>query len=293
MSTPDDYPREMGMHPTLDDTAAEAILTGRPVPDPDLALVAAFVGEARSLAHEAPPAPSPALATILAGDPVRETVLSRAGRDARTATAAHPGLAERSRAFLPHPLSSLLRKVAAAGLAAKIALGAGVAAASITGAAASGVLPGPVQDAVAGAVRAVTPFEFPHSADVGGELDGGISGAPGAPASGRPAAPDDVPGPSEIPASEAPAAPHAGDAPPIPGGGSATTTVPGATPPTTTPPPDSAPLDPGTPPPAQPEPAPTAPKPTSPKPTPDTEPAPPPTTDAPADPAVPSTTGRP
>lgn len=48
---------------------------------------------------------------------------------------------------------------------AKAALGIGIAAASVTGAGAAGVLPGPAQHAVASAVSAVTPFEFPDNAN--------------------------------------------------------------------------------------------------------------------------------
>lgn len=46
------------------------------------------------------------------------------------------------------------------GLAAKLALGVGVAAAGVGGAGAAGVLPGPVQDVVSTAVSAVTPFDL-------------------------------------------------------------------------------------------------------------------------------------
>jgi hypothetical protein len=52
------------------------------------------------------------------------------------------------------------------GLAAKVALGVGVAAASVTAAGAAGVLPTPAQDVVASVVSATTPFQLPTSSDV-------------------------------------------------------------------------------------------------------------------------------
>ena len=277
MTAPDDYPCDMGMHRELDDAAAEAILAGRPVPDGDLAPVAALVREARFLAREAPPAPSPALAAILAGDPVGAIVFSPAPPDRRTAAAGRPGLVERSRGLLPNPLARLLRNVAGAGLAAKITLGAGLAAASMTGAAAAGVLPGPVQDAVAGAVRAVTPFEFHGHGDADAESDGGgLVDAPGPPATGGTAPGGDTPAIHGDPATSAPEAP----------GGSPPTTRPGATPTTTTPPPGAG--DPAAPPavqpepaPATPEPAPTTSEPAPTAPTPAPAPAEAPTADAP------------
>lgn len=52
--------------------------------------------------------------------------------------------------------------VAGLGIAAKVAMGAGIAAAATTGAGAAGVLPAPVQHAMAAAVEAVTPFSLPE-----------------------------------------------------------------------------------------------------------------------------------
>ncbi|MEW6473985.1 MAG: hypothetical protein AB1679_17175 [Actinomycetota bacterium] len=61
-------------------------------------------------------------------------------------------------------LSGLAAKLSAAGLAAKASVGLTMAAASVTGGAAAGVLPEPVQHAVAGVANAVTPFHFPDQA---------------------------------------------------------------------------------------------------------------------------------
>lgn len=55
----------------------------------------------------------------------------------------------------------MLTKTFVGGLAAKVALGMGVAAASVTMAGATGMLPEPAQDVVASVVAAATPFELP------------------------------------------------------------------------------------------------------------------------------------
>lgn len=60
----------------------------------------------------------------------------------------------------------MLVKTLLGSLAAKVALGAGVAAASVTAAGAAGVLPAPAQEAVASIVAAATPFSLPDPSDV-------------------------------------------------------------------------------------------------------------------------------
>ena len=60
-------------------------------------------------------------------------------------------------------IAALVAKVASASTVAQATAGLGIAVAGVTGAGAAGVLPGPVQDTVAGAVEAVTPFELPHA----------------------------------------------------------------------------------------------------------------------------------
>ena len=60
-------------------------------------------------------------------------------------------------------IAAVLAKVASASTVAQATAGLGIAVAGVTGAGAAGVLPGPVQDTVAGAVEAVTPFDLPHS----------------------------------------------------------------------------------------------------------------------------------
>src|SRR3954468_2208247 len=67
--------------------------------------------------------------------------------------------------FLIESLAALAAKVAGASTVAQVAAGLGIAVAGVTGAGAAGVLPGPVQDGVAGAIEAVTPFDAPSSDD--------------------------------------------------------------------------------------------------------------------------------
>ncbi|MGY1722974.1 hypothetical protein [Blastococcus sp. SYSU DS0533] len=62
-------------------------------------------------------------------------------------------------------LAALAAKFAGASTVAQVATGVGIATAGVTGAGAVGVLPAPVQDAVASTVEAVTPFEVPDSGD--------------------------------------------------------------------------------------------------------------------------------
>jgi hypothetical protein len=60
-------------------------------------------------------------------------------------------------------IAAVLAKIASASTVAQATAGLGIAVAGVTGAGAAGVLPGQVQDTVAGAVEAVTPFELPHA----------------------------------------------------------------------------------------------------------------------------------
>ena len=92
--------------------------------------------------------PSAALATLLAADDPIEPVRPVPAGPARRK-------------------NMLVAKLAGLGLAAKVALGAGVAAAAVTTAGATGVLPAPAQHGVAVAVNAISPLEFP-------DLDGKV-----------------------------------------------------------------------------------------------------------------------
>ena len=68
--------------------------------------------------------------------------------------------------MLLESITAIAAKIAGANTMAQAAGGLGIAVAGVTGAGAAGILPGPVQDGVAGAIEAVTPFEAPDSGDV-------------------------------------------------------------------------------------------------------------------------------
>ncbi|HEX6424899.1 MAG TPA: hypothetical protein VFZ79_15555 [Acidimicrobiales bacterium] len=189
--------------PLLDDDAIEAIITGgaaqvaRPL--------ASFVDRVRAEGEAAPPHPSPALARLLAeggaavADGDAETVLlphddgtrqrhNGADAGAHPNTIAHlpatgDAVAARRRGMPGSRRRHLVARVAGAGLAAKLALGTGAAAAGVFGA---GMLPGPVGRVARDAIQAVTPIQFPavdHPVERRGGDDGpdaGNSGADGA-----------------------------------------------------------------------------------------------------------------
>jgi len=135
-----DNGREMPHHDPFDDRAVDALLAGSATRDADAAALASFVDDVRAAAG-AVPIPTPALAAALAAGGISTDVAS---------------VSMWRRWFM-----KVQGFFAGLGLAGKIALGAGVAAAATTGAGAAGVLPGPVQHFMATAVHSVTPFELP------------------------------------------------------------------------------------------------------------------------------------
>ena len=127
----------------LDDDTVEAIVQSRPV-DARFDPVVAFARQVRTAAVDLPgPAPSDELARILRGDTkiTQETQRMNVGR-----------------------FAAIAARVAGLGAAAKIGLGASLAAASVAGAGAVGALPGPANDAVRGAIETVSPVDF-HDGD--------------------------------------------------------------------------------------------------------------------------------
>ena len=126
-------------------------------------------------------------------------------------------------------------KVASLGLVAKLGLGTTIAAAGVVGAGVAGMLPASANEAVRGAVEAVTPVNFDKpdkpnfgqrvSADARGDSDGenGVDGqqisdeAPGAAHRNGGARPDQPPGQAGVTgqarAGQTPAADHAPDTP--------------------------------------------------------------------------------
>src|SRR5690349_15473529 len=140
MSPRGDDGGEMPTHDPFDDDAIDALLSGNP-PSTDQEALAAFLGDVRASA-EAVPTPSQALAAAIAAGGI--------------STAVQPPTTKWRK--LRMKIQGL---IAGLGVAGKIALGVGVAAAATTGAGAAGVLPGPVQHAFASAVHSVTPFDVP------------------------------------------------------------------------------------------------------------------------------------
>src|SRR3954470_8476834 len=90
-------------------------------------------------------------------------------------------------------IAAVVAKVASASTIAQATAGLGIAVAGVTGAGAAGVLPGLIQDSVAGAIESVSSFDVPDSGDE--TLDSGVDGADDAPA----ADPTDIATPSSIP----------------------------------------------------------------------------------------------
>ncbi|MBW3663661.1 MAG: hypothetical protein KY469_11230 [Actinobacteria bacterium] len=137
----------------LSDATIGRLLAGGRPDDADLYELADFVSALHRAVAGTPQCPSDALSEIFSDglDPVRPSY---------ALTTADPSRTARGRRLV----RTLATRFAAFGLFVKLGLGAAVAAAATTGAGAAGVLPAPVQDAVAGVVGTVTPFELPSSA---------------------------------------------------------------------------------------------------------------------------------
>src|SRR2546423_1496252 len=133
----------------LSDENREARLSGS-IPGRGPAGAAAFVAGVRAATGDAP-APSPALAALFAGG------ISTDKGDLPATAASNVHGPARQVSGLPkwRKLSMHIKGyIAGLGIAAKVAMGAGIAAAATTGAGAAGVLPAPVQHAMAATVDA-------------------------------------------------------------------------------------------------------------------------------------------
>ena len=163
----DGYVNEMPVA-ELDDRALNAVLNGASSAESEFEWLIPFVDDLGALATAPPPVLKPALATLLAegfsiekGD-LPATAASNVTGPARQAA----GLPKwRKKLIVSELLAGIAAKLAGLGIAAKAGLGLTVAAASVTSAGAAGVLPDPVQHAVANTVEASTPFSFPDAAD--------------------------------------------------------------------------------------------------------------------------------
>lgn len=239
----------------IDDETIEALVLGEPV-EPGLDRLVAFARDARSLADQPPPPASPNLMALLATGDTAAPLATPPLTTVRSVTLG------RSRRFTP-----AAAKAAGLSLAAKIALGASVAAAGTVGAGAVGALPSDANSWVRQAIEAVTPVEFDEpattsrddnfgsrvSGDATGETDGepGVDGpdtADDAPGASRrptdPGAPADAPATSRAPdtpqgggldrAQDTPASPRLPND--LPAGDGQSQSPPTSTPPTSTPP---------------------------------------------------------
>lgn len=204
---------EMPRRRPIDDRAVEALLTGEPAGD-DLAGLAAFVDDVREAAAGPNPVPTPVLAQVLTRG------FSTDKRDLPATAASNANGSAQQTAGLPKWRRALMKTsqfVAGLSLAAKVALGAGVAVAATASAGVAGVLPGPVQHAVADAVGTVTPFELPGGSGDSPTADGPTPGTPGSPATDGPSAPGA--GVGTEPGSPGSGTPGSGTAPGTPGAG--------------------------------------------------------------------------
>jgi chemotaxis protein histidine kinase CheA len=154
----------MRKHPFSDDfsdeAAVEAVLRGEtPKARPDLAPLAGAVADMRAASSGTPPQPNAALAALLDHGLVGQGLSAEKGD--LPVTAASNASRPATQAFrLPKWRKRMIVEwIAGMGLAAKLGVGATVAAASVAGAGAGGVLPGPVQGAFESVVSTATPWE--------------------------------------------------------------------------------------------------------------------------------------
>lgn len=154
----DDYDADMTPSRVITDDVIEAMLRHEPV-DPAFAQLAAFARHVPAVGDRPVPRPSDELVAMFEGR-VRPVPGPADAPEVATAVAS-PDVpaAERARPGTPR-LASLASKVAGLGLVAKIGLGTSLAAASVAGGGAAGVLPPAANDTVRDAIEAVTPVEF-------------------------------------------------------------------------------------------------------------------------------------
>lgn len=171
MSGSDDYDSEMFRPHPLDDATIEAFFIGQGA-DGELAPLAGFVDNVRSVASGPVPVPSVRLAAMLA-----KGFSTESGDRLVTAASNVPGPARQAAGLPKRRKKKMMVAELLAGLsvAAKAAFGLTAAAAAVTAGGAAGVLPGPAQHAVATGVEAVTPFTFPDEADDKAEFGGTVS----------------------------------------------------------------------------------------------------------------------
>jgi hypothetical protein len=161
-----DHQDEMPGPAPFDEATVEAFLSGRPVGAGEMGPLAAFAEDVRVAVDGPPPAPTAEMARLLTEGIPTPTGATRAALAPSADTRGAHVSKRRKPMLISELLAGLLAKLAGLGAASKAALGLGVAAASVTGAGAAGILPDPAQHAVATAVSAATPFEIPDPDDV-------------------------------------------------------------------------------------------------------------------------------
>ena len=169
MSHAGDDVSDMPVTPLLDDATIDALIRGDDV-HPRHRDLATFATMVRAAGERPPPAPSAALAAVLAGDTGLRAAGDRPERDRPEGDRPEgdrPALTRRT---------GTLAKAAGLGVAVKLMLGASAAAAGVLGAGAAGVLPDAADDRVRHALETVTPLDFPEADE--GESDDGPAGDP-------------------------------------------------------------------------------------------------------------------
>ena len=174
----------------LDDATVEELLGGRYDGDaPDLVAVNKLLAQVRSLGEQPAPLPSATLAQILGDAPVASGGLPTAGRRLPRDLRVGPF---RGRAHRPDSTPRARRRARSRRVLTAVAAVSAVVAVAVAAGSAR-LLPGPTQNALAGIVRAVTPFDIPDQRN----REGAVSQTP---------RPEAMP-PSEEPAARAPGDP--------------------------------------------------------------------------------------
>lgn len=116
---------------------------------PELAVIAAAARDLLAASSGMPPPPSAALAYVLDHGPVAQRLSAEKGDLPVTAASNAPGSAWQASGLPKRRRIMIVEWMAGLSLAAKVGLGVTVAVASVAGAGAAGVLPGPAQEAFA------------------------------------------------------------------------------------------------------------------------------------------------
>jgi hypothetical protein len=164
-----------------DDRTIEALLSGGAPEDGDLALLVPFVEEVRYAVSGNPPAPSGALAAVLAAGLSTEKgdLLATAASNVTGPAPQAAGLPKwRKQQQMPSPagfLAGLVAKLTGLGTAVKTAVATISAVLTATLAAGgAGVLPAPAQHVVASLVGSVTPLHFPDTGHAAGTVQAAL-----------------------------------------------------------------------------------------------------------------------